>query len=229
MAWVGFAESDERKTVRPVAHAGFEAGYLESIKVTWKDEPRGRGPGGLAIRTGKHVVGAISPTIPASIPARRRCKAGVEILHRLASEADGRTFGFIAMYAEVVDAFGPREIEVLMKLADDLAYGLIVVFRTGVQRESAAEALAESQRRLHLAERISRLAQWQRDLATDVLTWSDELYRILGLEPQVLRLPAVGALEVLEGQTARPSVIRQSLRMHDWRLLNQISRSSDRE
>ena len=42
----------------------------------------------------------------------------------------------------------------------------------------------ESQRKLEHAERITRLAQWDRDLTTNVLTWSDELYRILGLEPQ---------------------------------------------
>jgi len=88
------------------------------------------------------------------------------------------------MYGKEVDAFGPKEIEVLNELANDLAHGLIVVFRTGVQRQTATEALEESRRILRHAERISRLAHWDRDLATDVLTWSDELYRILGLEPQ---------------------------------------------
>ena len=53
MAWVGFAEHDEAKTVRPAAHAGFEAGYLESVNLTWADCERGRGPGGIAIRTGQ--------------------------------------------------------------------------------------------------------------------------------------------------------------------------------
>lgn len=28
LAWVGFAEQDAAKTVRPVAQAGFEGGYL---------------------------------------------------------------------------------------------------------------------------------------------------------------------------------------------------------
>ena len=186
MAWVGFAESDERKLVRPVAHAGFEAGYLENANITWKDEPRGRGPTGIAIRTGKYLCRANIPKDPAFDPWREAIvQQGFKSSIALPLSGDGRTFGVVAMYAEAVNAFGPKEIEVLKQLADDLAYGLIVVFRTGVQRQSAAQALAESQRRLRLAERISRLAQWDRDVATNVLTWSDELYRILGLEPQI--------------------------------------------
>src|SRR5664280_2946271 len=51
MAWVGFAEHDEAKTVRPVASAGFEDGYVDRATVTWADTERGRGPVGTAIRT----------------------------------------------------------------------------------------------------------------------------------------------------------------------------------
>src|SRR6202040_1266341 len=51
MAWVGYREFDEDKTVRPVAQAGYEAGYLDRINITWGDTDRGRGPTGTAIRT----------------------------------------------------------------------------------------------------------------------------------------------------------------------------------
>ncbi|NTV38270.1 MAG: hypothetical protein HGA82_03715, partial [Anaerolineales bacterium] len=37
LAWVGFAEQDAAKTVRPVAQAGFEEGYLETLQITWAD------------------------------------------------------------------------------------------------------------------------------------------------------------------------------------------------
>lgn len=48
MVWIGYAEQDAAKTVRPVAHAGFEEGYLETLKITWADDERGRGPTGMA-------------------------------------------------------------------------------------------------------------------------------------------------------------------------------------
>ncbi|MHA2365505.1 MAG: hypothetical protein ACXAC7_16230 [Candidatus Hodarchaeales archaeon] len=35
MAWVGYAEKDEGKLVKPVAQTGFEDGYLDSITIRW--------------------------------------------------------------------------------------------------------------------------------------------------------------------------------------------------
>ncbi len=56
LCWVGYVELDEAKTVRPVAHAGYEDGYLETVRVTWADTERGRGPVGTAIRTREPAV-----------------------------------------------------------------------------------------------------------------------------------------------------------------------------
>ena len=39
MVWIGYAENDKRKSVRPVASAGFEQGYLENLNITWADTP----------------------------------------------------------------------------------------------------------------------------------------------------------------------------------------------
>ena len=56
MVWLGYDNQDEAKSVRPVAHAGFEKGYLETASITWADTERGKGPPGTAIHTGKPVV-----------------------------------------------------------------------------------------------------------------------------------------------------------------------------
>ena len=56
LCWVGYAEHDEAKSVRPVAHAGYEEGYLETLRVTWADTERGHGPVGKAIRTRELAV-----------------------------------------------------------------------------------------------------------------------------------------------------------------------------
>ena len=70
----------------------------------------------------------------------------------------------------------------------------------GTQQHSPHDAEADPQARLHRLERqfaeIQRLAHfgsWEWDVATDVVTWSDELYRIFGLAPGDLR-PALGAI-----------------------------------
>jgi PAS domain S-box-containing protein len=46
------------------------------------------------------------------------------------------------------------------------------------------EALRESEERLKRAQEIAHLGSWELDVASNRLTWSDEVYRIFGLRPQ---------------------------------------------
>lgn len=46
------------------------------------------------------------------------------------------------------------------------------------------DELRERERRLAEAQRLARTGSWDWDIAADRASWSDELYRILGLEPQ---------------------------------------------
>jgi GAF domain-containing protein len=56
LAWVGYAEHDKKKTVRPVAQSDYDKGYLNRINITWAENERGQGPTGIAIRTGKPSI-----------------------------------------------------------------------------------------------------------------------------------------------------------------------------
>src|SRR4029453_1623373 len=48
--------------------------------------------------------------------------------------------------------------------------------------------LGESERKLEDAQRLTHVGYWERDVDTDLITWSDETYRIFGLEPQARTL-----------------------------------------
>ena len=52
------------------------------------------------------------------------------------------------------------------------------------ERKQAEEALRESAERLKRSQEIAHLASWELDLVNNNLTWSDEVYRIFGLQPQ---------------------------------------------
>ena len=52
------------------------------------------------------------------------------------------------------------------------------------ERKRTEESLRQSQAQLADAQRIGRMGNWVQDLVTLKLTWSDEIYRIFGLEPQ---------------------------------------------
>jgi PAS domain S-box-containing protein len=52
------------------------------------------------------------------------------------------------------------------------------------ERKRAEEALRESEARLNRSQEIAHLGSWELDLVNNRLTWSDEVYRIFGLQPQ---------------------------------------------
>jgi PAS domain S-box-containing protein len=52
------------------------------------------------------------------------------------------------------------------------------------ERKQAEADLHESAQRLKRAQEIAHLGSWELDLVNNVLTWSDEVYRIFGLQPQ---------------------------------------------
>lgn len=68
MAWVGQLNSDEQKSIQPVASAGFTDGYLDQIKISWGDNPEGHGPTGTAAREGKTVINQNFLTDPKMLP-----------------------------------------------------------------------------------------------------------------------------------------------------------------
>ena len=135
MAWVGLTGQDPRRTVRPVAQAGFEEGYLSRVKITWADVPRGRGPTGTAIRTGKPVVCLDILHDPRLAPWRK------DAVHRgyvssaaLPLLANGQCLGALTIYASELDAFKSGELALLGELTNNLTYGLVAL-RTRADRE----------------------------------------------------------------------------------------------
>ncbi len=51
-------------------------------------------------------------------------------------------------------------------------------------RREAEEVLLQSQQRLSEAQRIAHIGDWMWNIPSDSITWSDEVYRIFGHEPQ---------------------------------------------
>src|SRR6266481_1407841 len=67
-------------------------------------------------------------------------------------------------------------------------YGVTTDIEDRKRAEEALEVLSrdlqESEDRLEEAQRITHVGYWEWDLATNGITWSDETYRIHGLQPQ---------------------------------------------
>jgi len=150
LCWVGRAENDEAKSVRPIAQAGFEAGYLATLKITWADTERGRGPTSTCIRARETVVTKHIATDPKMIPWRAEAlKRGYASSVSIPLPVGSETFGAIMIYAAEPDAFGTEEVALLTELASDLAFG-IGTLRTRAERTKGEAALREKEQHIRL-------------------------------------------------------------------------------
>jgi PAS domain S-box-containing protein len=61
---------------------------------------------------------------------------------------------------------------------------LVVFARDITERKQMEEELRESENRMNKSQEIAHLGSWELDLMNNRLTWSDEVYRIFGLQPQ---------------------------------------------
>ncbi|HUJ28429.1 MAG TPA: PAS domain S-box protein [Myxococcales bacterium] len=148
MCWVGLAENDERKTVRPVAHAGHVDGYLDLMDVVWSDAPNGEGPVGTAVRTGRPDVNRDFHTDPHLQFWRAEAeKRGYRTVSGLPLTYHGQPLGVIAFYSASLETFDKEELDILDELTTELSLG-IHTLRTRAAKTQAEEALARQQRLL---------------------------------------------------------------------------------
>jgi PAS domain S-box-containing protein len=152
LAWVGYADHDEARTVRPVASAGPAEGFLDRVHVSWADNQYGRGAIGPAIREGRavvvrHVLNHPAFSIWRELFEIRKFGALLALpLRHLDS-----VFGALTVYAEEPGAFDSTEVDLLTELSDNLAHGILSL-RARAERTEALAALERS--RLELEERV---------------------------------------------------------------------------
>lgn len=139
-AWVGFAEEDANKSVRPVSHAGYEAGYLTAVEVKGEGDNGDRNPVCEAILTGKPVLEKNLFREDVRTPWRAEAtKRGYSSLISLPLIANGWTFGALSIYTKEASAFDIQEVNLLKELAGELAFGIAASRTRDEQKQWEAE------------------------------------------------------------------------------------------
>ena len=188
MAWVGYVEHDDDRSIRPVAWGGAETGYLARGGFTWADTARGHGPSGTAIRSGTTACIQDFATDRGAVPWResalqRGYRSSIAL--PLKDEHDA-TFAVLNIYSAEAGAFTPDEIRLLEELAGDLAFGITVV-RTRAERTRMEAQLARS------VEEFRSLAE----NSPDVIIRYDREGKRLYVNPEFERVNRLTAAEVL--------------------------------
>ncbi|MFB6118059.1 GAF domain-containing protein [Halosegnis sp.] len=139
LAWVGIPD-ETTGVVEPVAAGGDGVGYVEELTVRFDDTPRGRGPGGQAVRSREPQVINEAGADPALDAWRELTdQYGIESLMVLPLVDNDQLYGIIPVYADRPAAFDDEEQAVLTELADTVA---------------AAITAAETRRRLEQYETV---------------------------------------------------------------------------
>ncbi|HEX7479069.1 MAG TPA: PAS domain-containing protein, partial [Polyangiales bacterium] len=191
MAWIGRKLADEQQSVQPVASSGTDAGYTEALQITWDDSPRGRGPTGRAIRTGRVVVAHVLATEPDFEPWRKGAiSRGYVSSIALPFRIDGEVDGALMMYSAEADAFDAQEVELLTELALDLGHGIQTLREREAARRAAHERREAEQALLASAERFdafmdaSPALAWVKDAAGRYVYMNVAWTRSLGIDSQ---------------------------------------------
>jgi PAS domain S-box-containing protein len=115
-------------------------------------------------------------------------------------------------------------VQILQALIAVVAITVLVLAASLTERESAVQALRQAQELTHIG-------SWEWNVGSNTVTWSDELYRIFGLEPQSVKLTydrflervhpddraRVDAIVRRAGETRQPFVFEHRVVLPDGR------------
>lgn len=177
LAWVGYAEDDAAKTISVRASAGANRDYLDGLRLSWSpDVPEGGGPAGRTVRSGELVASSdITADADFVFWRDRAVASGIRSVLCFPLRDASRTLGVLALFSAEVSTAGSDELQLLQKLADDLAFG-IVGQRARAEHHRAEQQLREQAALLDQASE----AIFVRDLDDRITYWNRGAERLYG-------------------------------------------------
>lgn len=150
MAWIGSPEEDEAKTVRVLAHAGTDDGFLDSAQITWADKELGRGPTGTCIRNHapcsvRNIATTPEVEVWRELAAQRQYKAAAAF-PLIFNE---HLIGSLTVYSSNPETFDESEMALLTELANDIAFGLSAIRTRAARARAEQELMALNQQLEH--------------------------------------------------------------------------------
>ncbi len=137
-AWVGYRQDDAEKSVRPMAHCGFDPGFVDTLQITWADSERGCGPTGKAVRSGTTQIVRDVVNDPGCAPWREQAlKHGHASAIAIPLANDAGALGSLTIYAAESLTFD--EIALLEEMTGDLAFGIRMLRLRQAQQRNAEQ------------------------------------------------------------------------------------------
>ncbi|MBF0180266.1 MAG: GGDEF domain-containing protein [Magnetococcales bacterium] len=151
LVWIGFAQTDAEKHIKPVAHYGYADGFLERLRMTWDENAAGgRGPAGRAIRNRCAETANDIATDPDYLHCREEAlKRGYAASISLPLLLEGEEeIGVLNIYSRDRFVFNSDEVKLLSRMAQDISYGMLSI------RKSHRNHMLEKKNKLEYQSRI---------------------------------------------------------------------------
>lgn len=180
LVWLGCAEADG--TIRPVAGAGADDGYVDTQTIDLDDPVTGIGPSATALREKRRVIIDDLRLEPTFAPWRSGAEQrGFRSAAALPLLADGQALGVLAVYSDQVAGFNAEEIRLLGELAANVAHGLVSL-RVRRDRLRAEQALRDSEAKLRRVTNALPALLWTSSEGGAVY-FNERWYAYTGLTP----------------------------------------------
>ncbi len=180
MAWIGIADDTPERVVRPVAHAGLDANFLQALKITWASDLANRSPTSRAILEQRPYVARNILKEPRYAVLRDEAQLrGYTATCALPMQYGQYGNGVLTIHAAEPDAFGAEEVSLVRELANDVAAGVI-----GLRDRARRQALEDDAMRLQ--ERFASIVDnaregiFQSTLDGKLILVNNALVRLLG-------------------------------------------------
>lgn len=127
-AWVGVKNPDDAEIIIPVARAGEEDGYIDSLLRRSRIDEQDGCPEATTLRTSLACMEMNIKNASTNFHWRKEAsERGYESVIVFPLIREKQAFAVLAIYSSQANTFEPDEIALLERLADDLAYGATAI------------------------------------------------------------------------------------------------------
>jgi HD-GYP domain-containing protein (c-di-GMP phosphodiesterase class II)/HAMP domain-containing protein len=205
MVWVGLCEHNQEKAIRPIAHAGYEDGYLDKIDISCVDSESGGEPISTAIRTGEPIIARDILADPDFF------KRGYANLIALPLIENNQVIGVLNIYTGKFDVIDEEEVNCLEELAGDLTYG-ISMLRIRAQHQQAEEKIRRQLEKMEALWNIDSAITASLDLRHTLNVLLEQITKTLKIDAVCVLLlnPYSQILQYAAGRGFRTQALRNT-------------------